>query len=167
VKLVAAKQELNRASQRLGQRMRSSSSLSGSKLPETEVHGLDNGKFHHRASHHNPLGRLHDKDAASMIITCTYHCSTCGQHFHSLAAFDRHRVGSLDASIPVGSEHGRRCLHPLDVQRANGEAYFEPLTTSGECRMYDDGAQTNVEHGVTVWALSKTAAQRRWLASVH
>jgi hypothetical protein len=72
--------------------------------------------------------------------TCTNHCSACGRHFHSLNAFDRHRTGTYGE--PIGPEHGRRCLHPLDVLASDGESRFEAPTDDGECRMYDDGSGT-------------------------
>jgi hypothetical protein len=100
-------------------------------------------------------------------ITCTYHCSARGLHFHPLDAFDRHRVGSWDEDVPLNSEHGRRCLYPIDIQDSNGSPCFEPLTDDGECRMYDDGSGTNTSSGVTVWTLVKSPAQRQWLSSLR
>jgi hypothetical protein len=112
--------------------------------------------------------------------TCTNHCSACGRHFHSLKAFDHHRTGAYGTgaygepvgdqpigSSATGSEHGRRCLHPLDVLASDGESRFEAPTDNGECRMYDDGSGTRIEHGVTIWTLAKTPAQRQWLASLR
>src|SRR5437762_1050652 len=42
-------------------------------------------------------------------LTCTYHCSGCDSHFHSLAAFDAHRKG--DHSTP----DSRWCEEPDDM----------------------------------------------------
>jgi hypothetical protein len=55
------------------------------------------------------------------MTCCTFHCASCGSHFHSLEAFDLHRAG----------EHAtqRVCLDPDD---------FDTLvvaTTGGVCRL--------------------------------
>jgi hypothetical protein len=52
--------------------------------------------------------------------TCTYHCSACGAHIHSLEAFDAHRQGDYAPSDP---ETGRHCAHPLDI-----DGRLAPLT---------------------------------------
>jgi hypothetical protein len=38
--------------------------------------------------------------------SCTYHCATCGRHFASLTAFDRHRTGPWE---------DRNCSDPEDL----------------------------------------------------
>ena len=62
---------------------------------------------------------------------CSSHCSSCNLHFTSDAAFDAHRVG--DYAAPIGSETGRRCLHPIEVLDRDGESRFLALTTTGRC----------------------------------
>jgi hypothetical protein len=78
-----------------------------------------------------------------MTTRCTSHCSNCGLHFHSLEAFDAHRTGS--------HTEGRYCLHPYDL-----DGKLTPLTTTGDCRMYDPA-----QAGVTVWHNPTRAAQTR------
>jgi hypothetical protein len=98
----------------------------------------------------------------SKTITCKNHCSACGRHFSSTAAFDRHRRGSY--------QDGRYCIEPGVDDEAfekTGEWIFEALSTSGECRMYDDGSGRNIKRGVIVWTLRKTPAQREWFAKQH
>ncbi len=67
--------------------------------------------------------------------TCTNHCSACGCHFHSLAAFDAHREGSYT--------DGRRCVEPR-----YSETLFVALSEDAVCSMY----KTPVAP-VTVWTL--------------
>jgi hypothetical protein len=61
--------------------------------------------------------------------TCTNHCRTCGRHFASTAAFDKHRVGI------IGGEGfaGRQCIDPMSVTRDDGEHWFRE--TIGDCRI--------------------------------
>lgn len=77
-----------------------------------------------------------------MTTTCTYHCGRCGLHFHSLKAFDAHRQG--DHAKPAGSEEGRHCVHPLDM-----DGRLVVLTENGTCRIRppERGGGTPV----TVW----------------
>jgi hypothetical protein len=83
----------------------------------------------------------------SKTTTCTYHCSACGLHFHSLVSFNAHRTGSYASNDP---EEGRRCLHPLDL-----DGRLVKLTEGGECRMYEDAAQPGsgigLKRRVTIW----------------
>lgn len=77
----------------------------------------------------------------SQQTRCTSHCSRCQRHFHSVAAFDAHRIGSYASNDP---ETGRRCAHPIDL----GEK-FTALTNDGICSMYAEPIS-----GVTVWTLA-------------
>jgi hypothetical protein len=54
-------------------------------------------------------------------VTCTFHCSACGSHFHSLEGFDLHRAG----------DHAdqRYCVDPDEVDR------LVVATTDGVCRL--------------------------------
>lgn len=88
------------------------------------------------------------------MTTCTYCCGNCGRHFHSLTAFDAHRVGSHSA--PRGSEERRRCLAPIEVVDKHGEARLVALTEHGECRMLAD-----VKHDVTIWTMAGYDKVRR------
>jgi hypothetical protein len=72
------------------------------------------------------------------MTTCTYHCSPCGRHFHSLAAFDVHHERN-DDGWPC-------CAAPLDLVDKHGQERLVALTDAGECRVYSD-----VEHGVMIW----------------
>lgn len=45
------------------------------------------------------------------VATCRYHCRPCGAHFTSLAAFDAHREGPMDA---------RHCEIPDDLVERDG-----------------------------------------------
>jgi hypothetical protein len=71
-------------------------------------------------------------------LTCTNHCSQCGQHFHSLKAFDIHHAHD-ETGWPV-------CLDPLDLRDRDGRDRLVALGV-GERRMYPDDVRT----GVTVW----------------
>jgi hypothetical protein len=73
-----------------------------------------------------------------MATTCTYHCSQCGRHFHSLDGFDVHHERD-DTGWPV-------CLDPLDLIDRDGRVRLEVVTTDGECRVYAE-----VQRGVTIW----------------
>jgi hypothetical protein len=70
---------------------------------------------------------------------CTYHCSPCGRHFHSLNAFDAHHEHD-ETGWPI-------CLDPLDLEDRDGKPRLVALTHDGACRMYADAEQ----YGVTVW----------------
>jgi hypothetical protein len=96
---------------------------------------------------------------------CRSHCATCGRHFYSDKAFDRHRVGSFDdPSDP------RRCELPEEVG-------LEPLTREGACKVYARRTEFvcayesedsycehregfGIERDVTLWTL-KGLAERR------
>jgi hypothetical protein len=45
-------------------------------------------------------------------------CRTCGEYFNSSAAFDKHRIGTLD---PKASHYGRRCRTVEQMQAAGME----------------------------------------------
>lgn len=85
-----------------------------------------------------------------MATNCTYHCSVCGRHFHSLGGFDLHHERDS-----AGWPH---CMDPVDLQDRDGRPRLEALTHSGICRVYGD------QHGVTVWTV---AGSRERLARVH
>jgi hypothetical protein len=90
--------------------------------------------------------------------TCTFHCATCGLHFHSLNAFDAHRKGDYASNDP---ELGRHCEHPLDL---NG--VLAALTDQGECRI--SGAKhggSRVKARVTVWTHAADLARLRHLVA--
>jgi hypothetical protein len=86
--------------------------------------------------------------------TCTYHCSACGLHFHSLEAFDAHRVGDFASNDP---ELGRRCENPLDL-----DARLTLLTVAGECRI---GSGVDVKREVTIWTTARQLGTRPWEAA--
>jgi hypothetical protein len=90
-------------------------------------------------------------------VTCTAHCSLCSTHFHSVQAFDRHRVGSF--SDP---EDPRRCEHPLDLLDKEGRMRLEAVTEDGECRMYP----SEIKREVTIWAVPHSDAERERLAQL-
>lgn len=89
-----------------------------------------------------------------MTITCTYHCSACGSHFHSLEAFDSHRSGDYASNDP---NLGRHCDDPADRLDASGNARLVVLTDDGECRMYAD-----VQTGVAIWTTTRQRGTRPW-----
>ena len=78
---------------------------------------------------------------AEVRMRCTYHCSSCGLHLHSLQAFDAHRVGSY--------AEGRRCEHSLDLLDKHGRPLLVPLTEEGVCAI----GRNTLEplNGVSVW----------------
>jgi hypothetical protein len=81
------------------------------------------------------------------VKTCTYHCSKCGRHFHSLESFDAHRTGNYASDDP---ETGRRCLAPCEVLDARGLERLVAITEEGECRLY-----AKTERNVTIWTLRR------------
>jgi hypothetical protein len=89
-------------------------------------------------------------------ITCTYHCSGCGRHFHSLAAFDLHRVGDFASNDP---ETRRRCEAPIDLVDEHGEMRLTSLTERGLCRSCEAA-----EAPVTVWTMkgARERARQAW-----
>ena len=88
------------------------------------------------------------------MTTCTAHCSGCGTHFHSQAAFDAHRVGSF--SEPVGSEDGRHCLHPIEVLNRKGEPRLVVIAPHGVCRMggLNANGSDRSSDDVTIWTMA-------------
>jgi hypothetical protein len=78
------------------------------------------------------------------VTTCTNHCSQCGRHFHSLAAFDTHHQRD-DTGWPV-------CLDPVDLVDRDGRERLVALTEHGECRMYADA-----QRDVTIWTTAQSA----------
>jgi hypothetical protein len=88
-----------------------------------------------------------------MSTTCTYHCSACGCHFHSLDSFDAHRQGDYESTDP---EIGRRCIHPFDLLDRNGKSRLEELTVDGECRMYAE-----IRAGIAIWTDRKALGRMR------
>jgi hypothetical protein len=90
--------------------------------------------------------------------TCTYHCSACGLHFHSLNAFDARRQGEYASNDP---ELGRHCVHPLDIE---GQP-LGVLTEDGVCKVYEDaehpGSRAGVSTGVTIWTHAGDLARLR------
>jgi hypothetical protein len=91
--------------------------------------------------------------AGTQTTTCTYHCGSCGLHFHSLNAFDAHREGDYASSDP---KTGRHCVHPLDL-----DGKLAALTEHGECRIGGNG--TNA--GITVWTHAGDLARMRHLVA--
>lgn len=90
-------------------------------------------------------------------VTCTYHCGSCGLHFHALEAFDAHRKGDYASNDP---EVGRHCVHPFDL-----DGRLVVLTDAGECRMYDDGSGLRVKRLETIWTSDRTKGTRPWETS--
>jgi hypothetical protein len=72
--------------------------------------------------------------AVTRTTTCTYHCSACHVHFHSLESFDAHRTGPWER---------RRCIDPAGSER------FASLTSEGRCDTYP----RSVDHRAVVWTL--------------
>lgn len=87
---------------------------------------------------------------AIKATTCTNHCSLCGRHFHSLAAFDVHHERDEDGWLV--------CLDPLDLRDRDGRERLAALTELDECRVYAE-----LEHGVTIWTLAGSLERvARW-----
>jgi hypothetical protein len=83
--------------------------------------------------------------------TCTSHCSEltgCGQHFHGLAAYDRHLQ-----RIPE-SEEGETRRYRLE-HLTGEEAGLDAWTTTGRCDL-TPGSDEPVEP-VTIWQMPGTA----------
>lgn len=85
---------------------------------------------------------------------CTNHCSKCGTHFHSVAAFDAHREGDHASNDPL---LGRHCVHPLDKVGKDGRTPFIALTTVGVCNLTGTAALSDV----TIWTLRDKLEQAR------
>ena len=82
------------------------------------------------------------KDGTPAAKTCTYHCTKCGEHFHSLASFDHHRSGEWDK---------RFCEDPsvVRVESAEGKdkgLALQKYTEDGVCKIGDKDRE-----GVTIW----------------
>ena len=90
-----------------------------------------------------------------MSTTCTYHCTSCGCHFHSLKAFDAHRQGDHASNDP---ELGRHCVHPLDLVDKEGAMRLEALTEYGVCNVYPP-----YPRDVTIWTHAGLAERRKAL----
>lgn len=73
---------------------------------------------------------------------CKNHCSQCGTHFTSVAAFDLHRGGSF--------EKGRRCRRPDSIVRGGKQALVV-VEPHGSCEMY---APRLVEKDVEIWGFA-------------
>lgn len=75
--------------------------------------------------------------------TCTDHCTPCGRHFHSLAAFDAHLIIS-----DAGVEH----VDPLTTTYAKGKYQGQPMvqvwTDEGYCKL---GVAKQTLHPVTIY----------------
>jgi hypothetical protein len=83
--------------------------------------------------------------------TCTYHCSACGLHTHSLEAFDNHRVGEYE---PAPGEVRRHCISPHDDEAVDGQGrpLFIALTNNGTCNIYANATK----EGVTIWTSARS-----------
>lgn len=65
----------------------------------------------------------------SKTKTCTAHCRTCGRHFASNSAFDRHR-GGLHGEVGF---HARHCTDPDGHTRGEESPWY--VTVVGDCRI--------------------------------
>jgi hypothetical protein len=83
-----------------------------------------------------------------MSLTCTYHCSPCGRHFHSLEAFDMHHERDADG--------WPRCLDPVDLLDRDGRVHLVELGR-GECRMYQPGRP--IERDVVIWTSARSVGR--------
>jgi len=81
------------------------------------------------------------KDGEPARVTCRYHCTSCGEHFTSLVAFDHHRVGSFDAG-------DRHCEYPEDCVSAKGRTLLNLQSPDGWCRLARTGED---RHPVPIW----------------
>ena len=68
------------------------------------------------------------------MFKCTNHCSNCGQHFHSVAAFDLHRFRG-------------ECWDAATDER------FIALSRAGQCLL----ARPRIRGKVTIWMRAKDA----------
>jgi hypothetical protein len=87
------------------------------------------------------------------MVSCTNHCSGCGKCFHSIRAFDTHRIGDHASNDP---ETRRRCAHPLDLLDDNGEMRLVALSEQGVCRAYEAP-----EAPVSVWTMRDAVERAR------
>lgn len=86
--------------------------------------------------------------ARHKTTTCTYHCSQCGRHFHSLTSFDAHQRDD-ENRWPV-------CLSPFDVLDRDDKERLVALTEHGECRMMGLNANGSPREDpdATIWTLA-------------
>jgi hypothetical protein len=75
------------------------------------------------------------------MTTCTYHCSPCGRHFHSLEAFDLHHDHD-ETGWPI-------CLDPLDLLDRRGREQLVALTDQGKCRLRGN------QDDITIWTMPR------------
>jgi hypothetical protein len=92
---------------------------------------------------------------ATVRQTCTDHCSSCGQHFHGLGAFDAH----LQRFGEGLNERGTRSYHLRHLEGT--DAKLEAWTTEGVCEM-----SKPTEVGVTVWRRPLSEKERERLAQL-
>jgi hypothetical protein len=94
----------------------------------------------------------------SRRVCCTHHCRACGgsegRHFHSVAAFDAHRVGDFASNDPAKR---RRCRSPLDVLTKEGTPRLVALSDSGVCAVAGGEPKT----GVTIWTIREGLERAR------
>jgi hypothetical protein len=88
--------------------------------------------------------------------TCTMHCSDCGPHFHSLAAFDAH-LHRISEGV---NQHGARTYEPEHLDGA--DVGLEAWTHNGHC----DLAWPHVSR-VTVWQIPMTEQRAQQLAALQ
>lgn len=74
--------------------------------------------------------------------TCVWHCSTCGQHFHSVGAFDAHRLKGY-------------CVEGAEAVNLKGVKTLQPWTEAGACDLmpgcFENGRRVRYMEPVTVW----------------
>lgn len=91
-----------------------------------------------------------------MKQTCTFHCASCGAHFHSLSAFDSHRPMRCD----LGALNSR-----------TGEPLLEAWTAAGHCSLASgcrsNGAVIKELHPVTIYVMAGMEANRERLAAIR
>ncbi len=73
--------------------------------------------------------------------TCRYHCTSCGEHFTSLEAFDHHRAGSF-------GRNRRYCKSPDSARSEKGRVVLQAQTRAGVCRL---GDPDHALLSVTLW----------------
>lgn len=74
--------------------------------------------------------------------TCTDHCSTCGQHFHGLKAFDIHQRNGM-CSYQAG-EPGRQAI----------SVWTEDGSCSKVKGCWENGQLVRWEYPVTIWQMT-------------
>lgn len=78
--------------------------------------------------------------------TCTDHCSSCGEHFHGLGAFDRHLRRSSQRLNGYGAPE-----YNLD-HVVGAEVGLQAWTTTGRCDLTGERQEP-----VTVWQVIPSA----------